>query len=372
MKHVLLGTVPLSSLNPTALLTLKMAAVPLTPAQTAFFDKCINETVCHDGNGPITLALPDGNGGPAADKLTDGEYIFAAAHFPQIGTIIRSDANGDLQTYLSNIRTMISQGANIIVTDASFFGSSMLQVTKEAAAHKIIFITASAPVTGMQIPQDGPTSYVGGNPCGSAKQLAATVIAKQGRNHQYAMYTGLPGNSYAATWQPCLESALSSGGWTLAINGTTNWTPQGEQQAADALVASGKNVSALFYDYDTTQFATKLLQEGKSSVGIYPITDTTADFLAEYDSAAKAGKSFPCLGGPGTGWAHSTSIVASMQVHYGEKISSPIILPRPAFSCQSIIDSGEWTPDYPTAATVGGQTMPVNLIRTTLASTANE
>ena len=76
-----------------------------------------------------------------------------------------------------------------------------------------------------------------------------------------AMYSGPEGNAYAAQWQPCAEQAIKDAGAELVVKGATNWTPQGESQAAAALAAKGLP-DALIYDYTPLAFFDKFIKLG--------------------------------------------------------------------------------------------------------------
>ena len=45
---------------------------------------------------------------------------------------------------------------------------------------------------------------------------------------------------------------MKGAGWKKAVSGLTQWTAQGETQAANELLASGKDICAMFYDYSQT------------------------------------------------------------------------------------------------------------------------
>ena len=367
INRLFLGPVAISSLPQVLQYATKMEAMPPTAAETAWTKSCLSEQICQTGHGTLILAMPAESVQNTAARLAEGEDIWAIAHFPQIKEVIRSNAGGDLTTYLSNFRAAIDQGAKIIVTDASDFGSSMLPVVQEAKAHGVIVVPVSAPVANATVPGDVPTAYVGGNPCATVQELAARVIQSQGKGKEYAVYTGTPGNSYGALWEGCLAKPLQAAGWTQAVSGDTNWTPQGEEQAASALVASGKKVSAVFYDYDTSSFAKALVSDGATNVGVYPVANTQSDFIAFYKQQPTS-KAFPCLGPAGVDWSHAVGIVAGLEAWAGMTLPSPIVVPQPVFTCSQILASGGWSAALPSDVALGGNGIPSDLLTATLAT----
>lgn len=210
LHRLFLGPYDMSSLSPVVQYAVKMDATPLTAEQTAWLTSCLSKEVCPTGHGTLIVAMPSQDISNSSERLTESEFLWAIAHFPQVKEVIRNNANGDLSTYLSNIRAAIGQGANIIVSDVSYFASSLLPVVKEAKARGIIFVPVSAPITGASVPADLPTAYAGGDPCAATKELAESAIKLQGDNRQYAVYTGTPGNSYGTLWEGCLAQNLKS------------------------------------------------------------------------------------------------------------------------------------------------------------------
>ena len=109
-----------------------------------------------------------------------------------------------------------------------------------------------------------------------ATELTADALIKQfPKGGTYGLYTGIPGNDSAATWQPCLTKKLDAAGWTKVIQGFTQWTEQGRAQQGNALYASGKNPDFVAYDYTVQDFAAPYLKAGKTPRSWAPTPRTT-------------------------------------------------------------------------------------------------
>ena len=79
--------------------------------------KCWKQNICSTGTGgKITVGEADGFGGNPARQLFKMQFILQALTYPQIGKIIYTDANLNTQKAISDVRSMIAQGVNAIVS----------------------------------------------------------------------------------------------------------------------------------------------------------------------------------------------------------------------------------------------------------------
>jgi hypothetical protein len=99
------------------------------------------------------------------------------------------------------------------------------------------------------------------NLCGYGNTLGQ-LASKGHTTGKVSMYTGTPGNPFGGTWGPCAAKTIKAAGLTSSLN-NTNWTPQGEAQAAAALSANPGNTVATVYDYLPDGFFQKYLSLGK-------------------------------------------------------------------------------------------------------------
>jgi ABC-type sugar transport system substrate-binding protein len=239
----------------------KMASEPVTAAQAAVVEKCLKVTVCQTGvKGGTTIADLDDNGTVNPARLILRATIdLQAVRSGKVSTLIFNDANGSLQTFLSDYRSLISQKVPIIM-GAFDFGASMLSLTRQASAAGILVV----PISNL-IPNatgHGDIAFdVGANLCGYGKDLAQKATLGQ-TSGTVALYTGPPGNSFGGAWQACAKPIIQKAGMQI-FSGNTNWSAQGEVQAAAALAASGKDVKSIVYDYNPDNFFRKFLQLNK-------------------------------------------------------------------------------------------------------------
>ena len=79
--------------------------------------QCWKKNICDTGTGgKITVGLADGFGGNPARQLFKMEFILQALTYPQIGKIIYTDANLNTQKAISDVRSMIAQDVDVIVS----------------------------------------------------------------------------------------------------------------------------------------------------------------------------------------------------------------------------------------------------------------
>jgi ABC-type sugar transport system substrate-binding protein len=319
-------------LDQVTLEALKLAAQPLTDAQTTLFKKCMSSPSCTTGSGKIVVADAESNGENAYRKVLRGEFTAQAVKYPQIGKIVYTDAHGDLQTFLSNFGSLISQKVDIITGDFDF-GAALLPLIKQAKAAGIVVIPNSEPVPGVKPPADAATQ-VTIDQCQAGTNMGNKAVEALGSDKAAAIYTGVPGNTVAAEWQPCLKKVLSAHGWKVAVSGTTNWTPQGETQAANALAASGKHVDALFYDYGPDALVNALAKSG--SVPAIFAEGPNVSYVRLYQSLQSEGKKFDSFIANGQSWLIRISLTAGMKVVSGQSVPPQITLPSPFVSVADV------------------------------------
>ena len=94
--------------------------------------ECWKKNTCETGTGgKLTVGLADGFGGNVARQMFKMEFIIQALTYKDIGKIVYTDANLDAQKAISDMRSMIAQGVNVIVSypDA---GKALLPVYRQA------------------------------------------------------------------------------------------------------------------------------------------------------------------------------------------------------------------------------------------------
>ena len=99
--------------------------------------KCWKENGCDTGTGgKLKVGLADGFGGNIARQIFKMEFILQALTYPEIGEIVYTDANLDTQKAISDVRSMIAQDFDVIVSypDA---GEALVPAYRQATQRKV-------------------------------------------------------------------------------------------------------------------------------------------------------------------------------------------------------------------------------------------
>lgn len=331
VKKAFLGDVDPASLDPVVLKALTIASVPLTPEQEALLNKCMTQRSCETGNSPGNLTV-----GINADftnnpywNIRRAEALAQAIATPEIGKIIYTGApDGNISQVLANLKSLIAQRVDIIVEDPAF-GAAILPAAQQAKQAGIAFVTANSPIP------DGDTSSVTTQIpfplCDSGTNAVKSISSRIGKDKGYAFYTGVPGNAYQASWWPCAEAELKNTNSTKALEGFTQWTSQGTAAAADALVASGKDVDALLSDDYIDLFVKPYIDDNKNP----PVTFSNTPHYSTFGLLKQAkdkGLTADSFAANGHVWFVRMGITAGVAAKTGQTVPQVIKVPNPVTS----------------------------------------
>ena len=124
-----LGTT--EGIGPIVMETFDRASEKLTEEDRQLALQCWKDQVCETGRGELTVALADGFGENVWRRVTHMEFVMQALSYPEVKKIIYTSARGDASKAISDMRSLIAQGVDIIVTfpDA---GPALLPTAQEA------------------------------------------------------------------------------------------------------------------------------------------------------------------------------------------------------------------------------------------------
>ena len=174
------------------------------------------------------------------------------------GSYIRADANLSSEQQLTDIDTMISKGAKVLVILAQD-NKAILPALKKAAAANIPVIAYD------RLIEDPSVLYITFDNVGVGQAEAAAIIAKVPKGN-YVLITGDPGDANASTFLPQgwdkagLATKVASGDIVL-LNGpkgtsTDAWKTEKAQSNMEAIidksVADGKKIDAILAENDST------------------------------------------------------------------------------------------------------------------------
>jgi len=221
------------------------AGLPVTDDMLKKAIECFKTSPCDTGTGgKVSVAMADGYGLIPWREISRMEFILQALTYKDIGKIAYTDAKGDLNQALSDIRSDISLGYNIIVgyPDA---GEAVLPAVREATQAGVIYIPYSYGTIGTP-GTDYPTT-VAEDVCLLGTNFADIMNKEVGKG-KIALLGGTPGNPLSAAWQACEEKALSP---DIKVIGKadTNWTQDGVLQAMSGFLSTDPDLAGVSYEY---------------------------------------------------------------------------------------------------------------------------
>lgn len=239
-----------TSENISAIVTeaFKQAAKEMTPEERELALKCWKENVCETGRGELTVALADGFGENVWRQVTHMEFVMQALSYPNVKKIIYTSARADATKAISDIRSMIAQGANIITIfpDA---GEAVLPAVKEATEAGIQVVPYISPPGGN--PGKDFLALVAENLCELGNQFVQYVEENaKGDTINVVELGGTPGNGLSAAWQKCSEEKMKANPkMKLLGKADTNWTQEGSFEAMSSFLAQNPQIDAVLYEY---------------------------------------------------------------------------------------------------------------------------
>lgn len=330
VKKLFLTDIPVDSLNPVIKQTVTTASTPWTDAMQAKLVQCLQSDSCEIGQG-LTVAFPNDNQGPWRQTFR-AELTAQAIQSGVVGKVIYS-LGADVASWLANFKSLIAQRPDVIVID-SIYGPAIAPAVQQAKAAGIVVVSVETPLP------DSVKSIVDAeatsNICGMYTEAAKKTVAAVGKPGGYGLYTGVPGNTSAASWQPCLVKGLESAGWNKAIEGFTQWTPQGMTQAANSLYASGTNPAAIAYDYTMEYFAAPYLKDGKTPPILISDAVNSA-FLKQAKDVQAQNVNIQGFTANARSWYGRIGLTAGILLKQGQPVDKQIDIPYPTASISDIL-----------------------------------
>lgn len=236
------------NIGPIVTETFNQAAKELSAADRELALKCWKDNVCETGRGDLTVALADGFGENVWRQVTHMEFVMQALSYPNVKKIIYTSAQGDASKAISDMRSLIAQGVDIITTfpDA---GPAILPTVKEATEQGILVVPyISSP--GGDAGKDY-LAFVAENLCELGNQFVQFVADNNNESSiEIVELGGTPGNLLSSTWQKCSEAKIKeNSSMTLLGKADTNWTQEGTFKAMSGFLSQNPDIDAVLYEY---------------------------------------------------------------------------------------------------------------------------
>jgi ABC-type sugar transport system substrate-binding protein len=280
--------------------------------------ECYKEASCEWGEGELTVGIA-GDGETTWRNFSQMLIILQSMTYPDVGKIITTNGNLELATYQSNIRTLTAEGADVIIT-FNDFGEAAFPAFEAAQ-------NAGVAVASYVSPDEGaPLIAVQPDICQVGKDMAA-ISKKLVGDEPIAYFTGVAGNSEDAGWQKCATEA----GANAVFNGTTEWSPAGAQQAAAALIASGKSAQAILYSYSNPiPSVIKTYQKANKPIPAIITWTQNNETTCQWKEVG-----YTLWQTNAINWAARVAVTAAMAEVEGEEVEQEVIYPLPFFEAKA-------------------------------------
>ncbi|MBB5751327.1 substrate-binding domain-containing protein [Prosthecomicrobium pneumaticum] len=240
-----LGT---TTADPAIVEAIGRAAQPVTPELRAKALECWNNNGCDTGTGgAVSVAYADGFGENVWRRVTAMEFIQQALTYPEIGKIQYSSARGDASKAISDLRSYIAQGVNVIVIFADH-GAALGPTVREAKEAGIQVVLHNGTEVGT--PGTDYLTNIAENICQLGKDFVKAVREGNPEAKSIVALGGVPGNTLSSTWQDCADQEVKSfDGLGILGRIDTNWTQEGTFTAVSTALSQYDKIDGYIYEY---------------------------------------------------------------------------------------------------------------------------
>ncbi len=235
-------------IGPIVMEAFDQASMKLSPADRELALKCWKDSVCETGRGELTVALADGFGENVWRRVTHMEFVMQALSYPNIKKIIYTSARYDASKAISDMRSFIAQGVDIIITFPDS-GEALLPTVKEATEQGIIVVPYISGLGGAA--GEDYLAFVAEDLCELGRQFVQYVADNSTEDSvEIVELGGTPGNQLSSAWQKCSEEAIEQDAkLKLLGKADTMWTQEGTFEAMSGFLSQHPDVDAVIYEY---------------------------------------------------------------------------------------------------------------------------
>jgi ribose transport system substrate-binding protein len=230
--------------------------------------ECFNNQECDTGTGgEIVMGYADGGGDTVNvwRAVSHMEAILQALTYPEIGTIVSTEANFGGPTFdptiaENDIRFLINRGVDFIVGYPDI-GVGLAEEVLEAEAAGIPYIPFSAGYVGLPGTEGALTpgtdylTVVGENLCELGESFADVLNTGVGTG-EVAVLGGTPNNALSLGWQQCAIPALADGVELVnpppnenTTTGDTFWSDSAIPGVFQGLLTTNPDIRGYAYEY---------------------------------------------------------------------------------------------------------------------------
>jgi ribose transport system substrate-binding protein len=208
--------------------------------------KCWEDNGCDTGTGgELKVGIADGFGGNIARQTFKMEFILQALTYPEIGEIAYTDANGDAQKAISDVRSLAARDFDIIVSypDAS---EALVPAYRAAMDQGSLVVTWSSTAVGE--PGTDYLTYTGADVCAIAREWGTQFGEALPEGGDIAILLGLPGNTLDPLQENCMKETLPSNINIVARQGDA-WSRESYLKGMSAVLADHPDLDGVLGSY---------------------------------------------------------------------------------------------------------------------------
>ncbi len=326
-----LGT---TSADPVITETFRRAALPVTAELREKALECWSNNSCETGtDGELTVAYADGFGENVWRRVTAMEYIQQALTYPEVGRILYTSARGDSAQAISDLRSYIAQGVDVIVifADAGVALGPTVREAQEAGIKVTVHNGTEVGTAG-----DDYVANISEDICKLGAAFVDAVVEGKPNAQNIVALGGIPGNPLSKAWQDCAEARTKTigNGVEIVAREDTNWTQEGTFTAVSASLSRFDKVDGYIYEYaDGFRGAVRAYESAgrKMDFVVALRTDEQGLFC---DWEAVDDDDFKIYYSSGQNFQSRIALTAAMMAEAGEEVTPNIDVP---FSMKPVV-----------------------------------
>ncbi|GAA3967366.1 hypothetical protein GCM10023085_57290 [Actinomadura viridis] len=288
------------------------------------------------GGTPITVGLADGYGANSWRKISRSEFEAEAKRCPAIKKVIYTDAQGSAQKAISDVNTLVSQGAKAIVVLPDS-GPAMIPAMRAAMRAGVKVVITPGDLGG-KAGQDYVTA-VYDSPEQNGRVWAEWMVEQLKGQGNVVFLGGTPGNPTSPREAAGIREVFARhpGMKLLAGPVDTNWDVARTQQVMAGLLTKFPKIDGIISDYGgSTIGAIRALQSAGRP--LVPVATNDFNQLSCLWKDQQEGKRFPLATVSSRPWISRLALRQAVAAAHGKKNPEPAVIKLSLFEDSTSTD----------------------------------
>ncbi|RFS84291.1 ribose ABC transporter substrate-binding protein [Actinomadura spongiicola] len=289
------------------------------------------------GSEPITVGLADGYGANSWRKISRAELEAEAKKCPAVKKVIYTDAQGSAQKAISDVNTLVSQGAKAIVVLPDS-GPAMIPALRAAMRAGVKVVITPGDLGG-KAGQDYVTA-VYDSPESNGRVWAEWMAKQLNGKGNVVFLGGTPGNPTSPRVAAGIRESLAKHPQMKLLAGPvdTNWDVAKTQQVTAGLLTRFPKIDGIISDYGgSTIGAIRAFQAAGRP--LVPIATNDFNQLSCTWKAEQAGKGFPLATVSSRPWITRIALRQAVAAAHGKQDREPTVLKLSLFEDSTSSDN---------------------------------